>query len=73
MLGKGKVERADADAMTNPAIDIRLAGVLPVFVGLADHAVGSMLVLMMPHVLCLSRNAFMHAIGSNRRPAELER
>lgn len=73
MLGKGKVERADADAMTNPAIDIRLAGVLPVFVGLADHAVGSMLVLMMPHVLRLSRRTFMHAIGSHRRPAELER
>ncbi len=43
-LANGKVERADADAMTNPAIDIRLVGVLPVLVGLADHAVGSMLV-----------------------------
>jgi hypothetical protein len=32
-----------------------------------------MLMLMMPHMLCLSRSAFMHAIASNRRPAELER
>jgi hypothetical protein len=40
---------------------------------LIDHALGLMLVLMMPHVLCLSRSAFMHAIASNRRPAELER
>lgn len=72
LLGIGKVEGADAGAMANPAIDIKLVGVLPILICLVDHALGLMLVLMMPHVLCLSRSAFMHAIGSNRRPAELE-
>ena len=67
------VEDADADAMANPAIDIKLVGALPVFVCWVNYAFGLMLMLMMPHMLCLSRSAFMHAIGSNRRPAELER
>ena len=73
LLGIGQVEGADADAMANRAIGIQPVGVLPVLICVVDHAFGLMLVLMMPHVLCLSRNAFMHAIGSNRRPAELER
>jgi hypothetical protein len=66
---------ADADAMANPAIGINLVGVLPVLVCWVNHAYGLMLMLMlmMPHMLCLSRSAFMHAIASNRRPAELER
>ena len=68
-----QVEGADADAMANPAIDIKLVGALPVFVCWVNYAFGLMLMLMMPHMLCLSRSAFMHAIGSNRRPAELER
>ena len=73
LLGIGQVEDADADAMANPAIDIKLVGALPVFVCWVNYAFGLMLMLMMPHMLCLSRSAFMHAIGSNRRPAELER
>ena len=73
LLGIGQVEDADADAMANPAIGINLVGVLPVLVCWVNHAFGLMLMLMMPHMLCLSRSAFMHAIASNRRPAELER
>ena len=73
LLGIGQVEGADADAMTNRAIDMKLVGVLPVLICVVDHAFGLMLVLMMPHVLRLSRRTFMHAIGSHRRPAELER
>lgn len=73
LLGIGQVEDADADAMANPAIGINLVGVLPVLVCWVNHAYGLMLMLMMPHMLCLSRSAFMHAIASNRRPAELER
>ena len=73
LLRIGQVEGADADAMANPAIDIKLVGALPVFVCWVNYAFGLMLMLMMPHMLCLSRSAFMHAIGSNRRPAELER
>ena len=73
LLRIGQVEGADADAMANPAIDIKLVGALPVFVCWVNYAFGLMLMLMMPHMLCLSRSAFMHAIASNRRPAELER
>lgn len=73
LLGIWHVEDADADAMANPAIGINLVGVLPVLVCWVNHAFGLMLMLMMPHMLCLSRSAFMHAIASNRRPAELER
>ena len=73
LLGIGQVEGADADAMANPTIDINLVGVLPVLVCWVNHAFGLMLMLMMPHMLRLSRSAFMHAIASNRRPAELER
>ena len=73
LRGIGQVEDADADAMANPAIGINLVGVLPVLVCWVNHAFGLMLMLMMPHMLCLSRSAFMHAIASNRRPAELER
>ena len=73
LLGIGQVEDADADAMANPAIGINLVGVLPVLVCWVNHAFGLMLMLMMPHMLCLSRSAFMHAIASNLRPAELER
>ena len=71
LLRIGQVEGADADAMADPAIDIKLVGTLPVFVCWVNYAFGLMLMLMMPHMLCLSRSAFMHAIGSNRRPAEL--
>ena len=73
LLDKRKMERADAGAMANPAINIKLVSALPVLVGLADHAAGLMLVFMMPHMLRLRRRTFMHAIGSHRRPAELER
>ena len=73
LLHIGQVEGADAGAMANPAIGINLVGVLPVLVCWVNHAFGLMLMLMMPHMLCLSRSAFMHAIASNRRPAELER
>jgi hypothetical protein len=44
--------------------DIKLVGVLPVFVCWVNHAFGLMLVLMMPHMLRLSRSAFMHAIAA---------
>ena len=73
LLHIGQVEGADAGAMADPAIDIKLVGTLPVFVCWVNYAFGLMLMLMMPHMLCLSRSAFMHAIASNRRPAELER
>ena len=75
LLGIWHVEDADADAMANAAIGINLVSVLPALVCWVNHAFGLMLMLMlmMPHMLCLSRSAFMHAIASNRRPAELER
>ena len=73
LLHIGQVEGADAGAMADPAIDIKLVGTLPVFVCLVDRDFGLMLVLMMPHVLHLGCRAFVLAIGSNRRPAELER
>jgi hypothetical protein len=72
LLGKRKMERADAGAMANPAINIKLVSVLPVLVGLADAAAGLMLVFMMPHMLRLRRRTFMNTIGSHRRPTELE-
>ena len=73
LLGKRKMERADAGAMANPAIDIKLVGALPILICLIDHALGLMLVLMMPHVLHLGCRAFVLAVSCNRRPAELER
>ena len=73
MLCIGQVEDADADAMANPAIGINLVGVLPVLVCWVNHAFGLMLMLMMPHMLFLSRSAFMLALSSILRPAELER
>ena len=73
LLGKRKMERADAGAMADPAIDIKLVGTLPVFVCLVDRDFGLMLVLMMPHVLHLGCRAFVLAVSCNRRPAELER
>ena len=73
LLRIGQVEGADADAMANPAIDIKLVGALPVFVCLVEHDFGIMLVLMMPHVLHLGCRAFVLAVSCNRRPAELER
>ena len=69
----GQVEGADAGAMANPAIDIKLVGALPGVVGLANFAFGVMVVLMMPHMLRLRRGALVHAISGHRRPAELER
>ncbi|MDO8772200.1 MAG: hypothetical protein Q7K57_26565 [Burkholderiaceae bacterium] len=58
--------------MAYQAIRIKLIGSLSVSVGLADFTLGLMLVLMMPKVLCLRSGAFVRAIDSHRRPAELE-
>ena len=73
LLHIGQVEGADAGAMADPAIDIKLVGTLPVFDCLVDRDFGLMLVLMMPLVLHLGCRAFVLAVSCNRRPAELER
>ena len=44
LLRIGQVEGADADAMANPAIDIKLVGALPVFVCWVNYAFGLMLI-----------------------------
>ena len=40
LLRIGQVEGADAGAMADPAIDIKLVGALPVFVCLVEHDFG---------------------------------
>lgn len=73
LAGIREIEGPDARAMANGAVDIKLTGALTTLVGLMDLFVGIMFVLMMSHMLRLRRRTLMHAIGSYRRPAELER
>jgi hypothetical protein len=70
--GIREIEGADAGTMTDGAVDIKTSALIAL-VGLVVRLVSIMFVLMMSHMLRLRRRTLMHAIGSYRRPAELER
>ncbi|KRC26332.1 hypothetical protein ASE28_21840 [Acidovorax sp. Root219] len=73
LAGIREIEGTDAGTMADRAVDIKLTSALIALVGLVDRLVSIMFVLMMSHMLRLRRRTLMHAIGSYRRPAELER
>lgn len=73
LLGMRNVDDANTGSMAKAAIDVELIGALPCLFRFVYLALGLMIVLMVAHMLRLSRSAFMHAIRRNRGPAELER
>lgn len=73
LAGIRKIEGTDAGTMADGAVDIKLTSALIALVGLVECLVSIMFVLMMSQMLRLRRRTLMHAIGSHRRPAELER